>query len=113
MVLQSWFPCHWSLVCIFAGRGSWFTPAQISSQEFHTTEPNPLWGSPPNISVKSWTDWVKFPSTFIIFAWSLSVSTQLSDAGVRSIVPPQNDIIKGVTLSVLVALVCFKYSTSL
>ena len=48
----------------------------------------------------------------IVFAFNLSWATQLSEAGVKTIVPCQKLIRKGVTLSVLVAKVCDMYSTS-
>ena len=47
----------------------------------------------------------------MIFASNLTVSTQVSDAGVNSKTPCQKLIRKGVTLSDLVAKCCFYHST--
>ena len=66
------------------------TPVHCVSHDCHRTGVRPVWGSnPPNIPDAIAIVSAKLPSCSIIFASTLAVSTQVSDAGVRSIVPVQ------------------------
>ena len=87
-------------------------PVHTVSHEFQTVGANPVCGSTFNVLTASCIVESKLPSTLIIFASNLTVSTQVSDAGVNSRDPCQKLIKKGVTLSFLVAKVCFNHSTS-
>ena len=89
-----------------------FCPVQLSIQEFQTVGANPVCGSTfkvlPVINKVS----VKLPSTSITLGSSLTVSIQVSDAGVSSIDPLQKLTRKGVTLSALVPNIWLNHSTS-
>ena len=66
------------------------TPVHWVSHDCHRTGVRPDWGSnPPNIPDAIAMVSAKLPSCSIIFASTLAVSTHVSDAGVRSIVPVQ------------------------
>ena len=74
---------------------------------------NPVCGSkPPNDLSASATVEAKLPSLSIILASNLTVSTQVSDAGLNSRDASQKLRIKGVTLSVLVPKDCVRYGVS-
>ena len=64
-------------------------PPHTVSQEFHTVAANPDWRSTSNSLLALASSAAKFPSTFIIFASNLWVSSQLSEAGVSSTDPNQ------------------------
>ena len=87
-------------------------PVHTVSHAFQTVGANPVCGSTLNCLTASCIVESKLPSTLIIFASNLTVSTQVSDDGVNSRDPCQKLIKKGVTLSFLVAKVCFNHSTS-
>ena len=87
------------------------TPVQTVCQPPQTVSVKPVWGSNP-LSSASATTLEKFPSVGIIFGSNLTVSTQVSDAGVKSNDPVQKLSINGVTLSDLVPNGWLKYTVS-
>ena len=105
-VVTIWFPK--SLLCLSTSSvlvvvlTSRSVPVQTVCQPCHTISVKPVWGSNPCVLSASFTVLAKLPSTSITFASSLTVSTQTSDAGVRSRLAFQKLSKKGVTLSVLV-----------
>ena len=87
-------------------------PVQKSDQDPHIWAPNPVWASNPSLAARFATVDAKSPSLLITRASILTVSTQVSDSGVKSIIPFQYATINGVTDSVLDPNGCLEYSCS-
>ena len=106
-------PCLWlwTLLDLVIVRSLVKVPPQLVCHAFHIVPANPFWSTPIFCWASARTE-AKLPSLLITLASSLTVSTQLSLAGVNSTVPSQKLTINGVTLSLLVPKDCFTYSTS-
>ena len=89
------------------------SPVQTVSQPSQTALVNPVWGSkdPKDLSASAIVS-AKLPSLWIILASNLTVSTHVSDAGLKSRDACQKLSIKGVTLSDLVPNGWLKYEVS-